>query len=60
MTRHKESNPKEDILTKIIKQFQNLFIDFLHKNINSCLAECIFPNDFLKKAIVHPTHKKNS
>ena len=28
----------------------------LHKNINSCLTEGTFPNDF-KNAVVHPTHK---
>ena len=37
-------------------EFPNLFIDFLHKNINSCLTEVTFPNDF-KKTVVHPIHK---
>ena len=53
----KKATQESDIPTKVIKQFRNLFIDFLHKNINSCLTEGTFPNDF-KKAVVHPVHKK--
>ena len=53
----KKATQESDIPTKVIKQFPNLFIDFLHKNINSCLTEGTFPNDF-KKAVVHPIHKK--
>ena len=53
----KKATQDSDIPTKVIKQFPNLFIDFLHKNINSCLTEGTFPNDF-KKAVVHPIHKK--
>ena len=53
----KKATQESDIPTKVIKQFPNLFIDFLHKNINSCLTEGTFPNDF-KKALVHPIHKK--
>ena len=37
---------ESDIPTKVIKQFPNFFIDFLHKNINSCLPDGTFPNDF--------------
>ena len=53
----KKATQKSYIPTKIIKQFLNLFIDFLHKNINSCLTEDTFPNDF-KETVVHPIHKK--
>ena len=53
----KKSTQESDILTKVIKQFPNLSIDFLHKNINPCLTEGTFPNDF-KKEVVHTTHKK--
>ena len=53
----KKATQESDIPTKVIKQFPNLFLDFLHKNINSCLTEGTFPNDF-KKAVVHPIHKK--
>ena len=53
----KKATQESDIPTKVIKQFPNLFIDFLHKNINSYLTEGTFPNDF-KKAVVHPIHKK--
>ena len=49
----KKATQDSDIPTKVIKQFRNLFIDFLHKNINSCLTEGTF-----KKAVVHPIHKK--
>ena len=44
--------------TKIIKQFPSLIVDFLSKNINYCLAEGTFPNDF-KNAMVHLFHKKD-
>ena len=53
----KKATQETDIPTKVIKQFPNLFIDFLHKSINSYLTEGTFPNDF-KKAVVHPIHKK--
>ena len=53
----KKATQEGDKPTKVIKQFPNLFIDFLHKNINSCLTEGTFPNDF-KTAVVHPIHKK--
>ena len=53
----KKATQESDIPTKIIKQFPNLFVDFLHKNINFCLTEGTFPNDF-KKAVFHLTHKK--
>ena len=32
--------------TKLIKQFPSLIVDFLIKNINCCLAEGTFANDF--------------
>ena len=53
----KRAIQNSDIPTKVIQQFPYLFIDFLHKNINLCLTEVTFPNDF-KKAVVHPIHKK--
>ena len=53
----KKATQESDIQTKVMKQFPNLFTDFLHNNINSCLTEGTFPNDF-KKAVVHSTHKK--
>ena len=52
----KKATQESDIPTKIIKHFSKLFVDFLNKNINSCLTEGTFPNDF-KKAVVHPIHK---
>ena len=53
----KKAARESDIPTKVIKQFPNLCIDFLHKNINSCLPDGTFPNDF-KKAVIYPIHKK--
>ena len=53
----KKVTQERDIPAKAIKQFSNLFIGFLHKNINSFLTEATFPNDF-KKAVLHPIHKK--
>ena len=44
----KKATQESDIPTKVIKQFSNLFIHFLHKNINSCLTEGAFSNDFKK------------
>ena len=38
----KKATQESDIPTKVIKQFPNLFLDFLHKNINSCLTEGTF------------------
>ena len=52
-----KATQKSNTPTKILKQFPNLTVDILHKNINSCLTESTFPNDF-KKALVHPVHKK--
>ena len=54
----KKATQERNIPTKVIKQFPNLFIDFLHKNIYSYLTEGTLPNDF-KKAVVHPTHRKD-
>ena len=45
----KKATQESDIPTKVIKQFLNPFIDFLHKNINSCLTEGTFPNDLKKQ-----------
>ena len=53
----KKPAQNSDITTKIIKQFPNLFVGFLHKNINFCFTVGTFPNDF-KKAMVHLSHKK--
>ena len=44
----KKATQESDIPKKVIKQFPNLFIDFLHKNINSYLTEGTFPNGFKK------------
>ena len=41
---------------KSYKALSNLFVYFFNKNVNSCLTEGTFPNDF-KKAVVHATHK---
>ena len=53
----KKATQESDIPIKVIKQFPNFFIDFLHKNINSCLTEGTLPNDF-NKVVVLPIHKK--
>ena len=53
----KKATQESDMPTKIMKQFPNLFVDFLRKNINSCLTEDIFHNDF-KKAVVHSAQIK--
>ena len=53
----KKATQESDMPTKIMKQFPNFFVDFLRKNINSCLTEGVFPNDF-KKAVVHSAQIK--
>ena len=47
-----------DIPTKIIQQFSEIFTNFLYDNFNSCLKNGIFPNK-LKLAEVVPLYKKN-
>ena len=46
-----------DIPTKIIQQFREIFTDFLYNNFNSCLESGIFSNE-LKLAEVVPVYKK--
>ena len=40
-----------------MKQFQILTVDFLYKNMNYCLSDGTFLNEF-KKAVPYLTHKK--
>ena len=49
---------ESDIPTKLVKRFDNLIVDYLQENFNNCLKKGTFPKDF-KKAVVHPTHKKD-
>ena len=44
--------------TRLVKRFDNLIVDYLQENFNSCLKKGIFPKYF-KKAVIHPTNKKN-
>ena len=53
-----KATQESDIPTKIVKRFDNLIVDYLQENINNCLKKGTFPKDF-KKAVVHPTHKKD-
>ena len=46
-----------DIPTKIIQQFSEIFTDFLYNNFNSCLESGIFSNE-LNLAEVVPVYKK--
>ena len=46
-----------DIPTKIIKDFKDLFATFLYNNYKKCLLEGTFPED-LKTAKVVPVYKK--
>ena len=46
-----------DIPTKIIKDFKDLFATFICNNYNKCLLDGTFPED-LKTAEVVPVHKK--
>ena len=45
-------------INKASKRFDNLIVDYLQENFNSCLKKDTFPKDF-KKAVVHLTHKKH-
>ena len=55
---HKKATLSNDIPTKIIQQFSDIFTDFLYNNFNSCLESGIFPDE-LKLAEVIPVYKKN-
>ena len=46
-----------DIPTKIIKDFKDLFATFIYNNYNKCLLDGTFPED-LKTAEVVPVYKK--
>ena len=49
--------PSNDIPTKIIKDFKDLFATFIYNNYNKCLLDGTFPED-LKTAEVVPVYKK--
>ena len=53
-----KTTQESDIPTKLVKRFDNLIVDYLQENVNSCLKKGTFPKDF-KKAVVHSTHKKD-
>ena len=53
-----KATQESDIPTKLVKRFDNLIVDYLQENFNNCLKKGTFPKDF-KKAVVHPTHKKD-
>ena len=55
---HKKATLSNDIPTKIIQRFGDIFTDFLYNNFNSCLESGMFPNE-LKLAEVIPVYKKN-
>ena len=55
---HKKATLSNDIPTKIIQQFSDIFTDFLYNNFNSCLESGMFPDE-LKSAEVVPVYKKN-
>ena len=49
---------ESDMLTKVVKPFDNLIVVYLQENFNNRLKKGTFPKDF-KKAVAHPTHKKD-
>ena len=54
-----KATQESDIPIKLIKRFGNLIVGYLQENFNNCLQKGTFPKDF-KRAVVHPTHKKES
>ena len=54
----KKSTLSNDIPTKIIPQFSEIFTNFLYNNFTSCLERGIFPDE-LKLLEVVPVYKKN-
>ena len=50
---------QNDIPTKILKENSEVFARYIHKNINFCIENSIFPSD-LKVADVNPVFKKKS
>ena len=53
----KKATLSNDIPTKIIQQFNEIFTDFLYKNLNNCLESGIFLDE-LKLAEVVPVYMK--
>ena len=54
----KKATLSNDIPTKIIQQFSEIFKDFLYNNFNSCLESGMFPDE-LKLVEVVSVYKKN-
>ena len=54
---HKKATLSNDIPTKIIQQFSEIFTDFLYNNFSSCLESRMFPDE-LKLAEVVPVFIK--
>ena len=54
----KKATLSNDIPTKIIQQFSEMFTDFLFNNFNSCLESGVFLDE-LKLAAVVPVFKKH-
>ena len=52
-----KASRSNDIPTKVIKNFKDLFAIFIYNNYNKCLLDETFPED-LKTAEVAPIHKK--
>ena len=52
-----KATQESGIPTKLVKHFDNLIVDCLQENFNSCLKKGTFLKDF-KKAVVHSNHKK--
>ena len=54
-----KATQKSDIPTKIIKQNQDIFSEFIFENVNNMIDTDIYPEQ-LKWAVVKPAHKKGS
>ena len=53
-----KATQKSDIPTKIIKQNQDIFSEFIFENVNNMIDTDIYPEQ-LKWAVVKPAHKKD-
>ena len=49
---HKKATLSNDIPTKIIQQFSDIFTDFLYNNFNSCLESAMFPDELKLAEVV--------
>ena len=59
MLRSNKATQNTDIPTKIIKNDEDIFAEFIFLSLNKCIEESVFPPK-LKLANITPVHKRDS